>query len=329
MGVEMEPGAAPGRGALLLLAVIIVALAAVLVFSQWMSRREGSGLSPEYLPELAARMGMELQLEPARTDEIRSITNHFARILPPAEAVGAALVREAEDHRLYVYEHRYQGRDRLPTDVPTWHRVPVEMAVILVEMPGVDQPYWHVLRGGSLKAAVERFGNLITQGLEPLPAPPGMNLSSEDSKKAAEVLTTAAIDRMASWPDVRIAGVGPYVLFAPPPPASALIAQSTRQVNPALVPSLMAPGLEIDVQRALDVVNLLNLGRDPLPRVYHLDIPKPNLPSPPKLDLSGMDKAREELEQKLEEIRERPLLEGEEAREEDQTKEAAPTKGES
>lgn len=270
------------RVPIMVFGAVLVALILLLLFAQWMSRREGETQSPEALTELALRLGLEVQTPYPEADRLLQVTRRFERLLPPASSIGTALVREDVQHRLTVYEHRYEVEEAVPGDSSGRRRnFPVELAVILIEVPGEDLPYWEVQPGTPREGGVGMPG----AGLDRLETRAPLAAVSRDAKRATTVLSERALERLATWPDVRVAAEGPFLFFAPPPPSSAFYDMVKRKTSPQLVPSLLTSGLEIDIQRALDIVNLLDLDREPLPPVYRIDVPKPKIDLP-KLQLN-------------------------------------------
>lgn len=240
----------------------------------------------DLLSAAAAELEMTLQREAADADRILAISRALGDLVPPAERIGAALVRADDAHELIVYEHLYDAR-ALRTRTQS-HEMEVELLGILIRLPGVDLP---------------RFG-----------LRPDGTRATEEPEAAREIVTPEAIERMGSFRDFVLAAEGEHLLFLSEPPSSALVAATQRRTSPEFQPGLGNSGLKIDVQRALDITNLLALGRDPLPAVYRIDTGDIDVDvEVPELDL-GLDRHVEETHREIDAIMERHRKQSEERR---------------
>lgn len=140
---------------------------------------------------------------------------------------------------------------------------------------------------------------------------------SREPEAMAQRLDETVVQRMASWPDVLFVGSGRRLAAVWPEPAASLAYWAARSTSDALVPSITSSGFEWDLQRAVDIANLLfRLPQaEQIERVVELEIVVPEIELPeldlaPRLEEIRRDVQRRneetlrEFERDLEELRE-------------------------
>ena len=232
----------------------------------------------ELLANAAAELEMTLHESYSDAETLIAFTEDLNGIVEPAEEIGAALTRKAPDHELIVYEHRFDAR-ALRTTTQS-HSMGVELLGILIRLPGAELPLFGVRSDGRMAAP--------------------------DEAAARAVLGGGAAERMKSFRGFVMAAKGERVLFLSEPPRSALVAATQRSSGPEFLPGLRNSGLKIDVQRAIDITNLLALPPDQespaIADVYKIDTSDIEVNvEVPELDL-GLQETVSETRREIDEI---------------------------
>jgi hypothetical protein len=275
------------RRILLVCGVVIVICVAILAIDHYVvdARRPPRA---QRLAEVADELGLELRRDrpaddPTEAELIRAV-EPFAALVEPADDVGAVMSREAEGYRFWAYEHRYDAS--VASSRESLQGIEVELLVILFELPGAGLPEFHVTADGDFEVA--------------------------DRDALARVMTPEAARRIEAWEGFGIAAAGDHVVFAPRAPASPLAHAARREQSPEFEPGLLSSGFRVDLQRAIDVVNLMNLDVPRIAGVYGIGT-EVELPEPPEPDFGAVDEIVEdsgrrqdelveELERELEEL---------------------------
>ncbi|REK07742.1 MAG: hypothetical protein DWQ36_11020 [Acidobacteria bacterium] len=319
------------RGALLLggLLLVIVACAAVLLVDRFVvqPRRAAAAAPPDQ--RLAAEWGFEPVAPEHRQREVRRLLAGFEPFVEiDAFEVPSMVVRREAAGSVWAFELDVPGA--APVARPgSGQFMELEMGllqpVVVVERdagtPGEGEstpPFWFGFRPhlgsdpegpptpwAELLADVRQRGAAsridlgtgvdVDRGLAGTEQAPFVAMSPQP-ERAAALLSQAAVQRMASWPDVLFLGEGGRLVLLWPPPNASLAYWAARSTNPALVPSLSSPGVEWDLQRAVDVANRIAPEAPPLARVVEIEVEVPEIPIP-ELDLAGpLEEIRRETE---------------------------------
>jgi len=170
--------------------------------------------------------------------------------------VETVLWREDAAHRLWVFEFKASELVMVSSNAlrPLQrHRAGVTRLGIAVELKDVSLPGWNVLQG--------------------IDWPPPW--------------TAEAIARAERIEDLWLGMDGPFVVALARPDRFPLHEMVARNISPEFHPGLLNSALAIDVQRVVDVVNLLDTSAPPLPRVYRIEGIEVKLPAVARPDFSS------------------------------------------
>lgn len=234
--------------------------------------KRGEPSRQERLQVVSQELGLDLH-DPYSLERIKDLTEPFGDLVEPAVEVGAALTRTEEDHQLIAYEHRYRDT-ALNTGTQT-HDTEVEVLVILARLPGADLPSFAVFPDGSYRGDLGQIG---------------------------KALGTDAWVRMRGWREFAMGAEGETVIFAQLPPNSPLAAGIARRQSADFYPGLLNSGFKVDLQRAVDIVNLMPLDRQRLAAVYQIDIGEIKVELPELNLTSDMQAITEETHRKTQAI---------------------------
>lgn len=257
-----------------ILAGIIVVCCAILAVDRFIVRPNSGEATVDDLPEIAAEMEMELSPRGRHDERIKSATRKLAESTPgvdPADKVGDVFYRAGEGYELFVYEHGDE-RTALHTDTNR-HAATVNRLGILMRWPSADLPYFTAYNDGRVAAGGQ-------EGLR-------------------EILTEASMQRMQTFDGFTAAGGDEYLLFLSDAPGSTLMAIAEQSTSPEFQPGLRNSALKVDVQRAVDIANLMSITSFKVADVYIIDIgdidiqwEKPDL-------TSGMDEIAEQTREEV------------------------------
>lgn len=250
------------RGRLLkvLLAVILVCAAILLIYRFFVS-----GPAAEDAPsmnDIASRLGLQHVDAQSQAPTLLALLGRFKAIAGAPQSVQTVLWREDAAHRLWVFEFKASEVVMVSSNAlrPLQrHRAGVTRLGIAVELKNASLPGWNVRQGTDW--------------------PPPW--------------TAEAIARAERIEDLWLATDGPFVVALARPDRFPLHEMVGRNISPEFHPGLLNSALAIDVQRVVDVVNLLDTGAPPLPRVYRIDGVEVKLPAVPRPDFSGAFPRRE------------------------------------
>jgi len=121
---------------------------------------------------------------------------------------------------------------------------------------------------------------------------------SQENSEASTPLNAEALERLQRMDDYRMAMGSNHVLFASQLETFALLQASNQSVSSEFHAGLLNSALQIDVQRAVDIVNLLDADLPQVARFYTIDVPKPNITVPDASKISaGIDDIAKQMEQ--------------------------------
>lgn len=232
--------------------------------------------APKPLEEVASELGMVVADYDSRLiNGLRELSQRFHRVAPPVSEIGDILQRVDNQHRLFVYEHRYEGTGAYSNGANR-HTISVDLLAIAIDVKEARFPAFQMNDDGELL--------------------------SGSAEVVGKVLPAEARKRLAGWEDVGMAAEGRFVYFINEPPLFALNAVIEQNTSPEFRPGLRNSGLKVDVQRALDIVNMMRPGEPPLAPVYQIEVPTPTIEIP-KLNLTqSLSEIRAETHAEIERI---------------------------
>jgi hypothetical protein len=172
--------------------------------------------------------------------------------------------------------------------------LPDRLSIVVFEFPARSQPRWLLVDG-------EVHG---------------------EGPEVERIVTAEARQRAATWPEVLVAGDGPTVLVLARPPA-ALASLLARPDGARPGAALLAPGFDVELDRAIGLINLLDLGVEKVASVRRLAEPlavktpgfdramtelregpavEPPELKPVRFDTSGFDQARARFRERVDAI---------------------------
>lgn len=244
------------RGQLLkaLLAVLFLC-AAILLIDRFFVPRPPAEDAPA-VTDIATRLSLQHDAGQSQTATLRTLLGRFEPIAGAVQSIETVLWREDATHRLWVFEFKASEVVMVSSNrfrPLQRHRAGVTRLGVAVELKGRSLPAWSVLQDGDW------------------PAP----------------WTAGAIERAQRIEDLWLAMDGPFVVALARPDRFPLHEMVARSISPEFHPGLFNSALPIDVQRLVDVVNLLDTGAPPLARVYRIEGIEVKLPELRRPDLTG------------------------------------------
>lgn len=260
-----------------ILAAVIVICCAILAVDRFIVRPQSDSATTDDLPAIAAEMDMELSPRGTHDEQIQATTRSLAEATPgidPADTVGDVFYRAGEGYELFVYEH---GDERTAVHTDTnRHTATVNRLGILIRWPAAHLPYFTAYDDGRIAAGGD--------------------------ERLREILTRESIERMRGFDGFTAAGGGQSLLFLADAPSSALMALAEQSTSPEFQPGLRNSALKVDVQRAVDIANLMNVSSFAVADVYTVDVGDTDIQWK-KPDLtSGIDEVAAETHEKAAEI---------------------------
>lgn len=123
---------------------------------------------------------------------------------------------------------------------------------------------------------------------------------SQESAEAPSILSAEARQRLQRMDDFRMAMAHSHVLFASQLETLALLQATNQSVSSEFHAGLLNSALRIDVQRALDIVNLLDADLPTQSRFYSIDVPTLEIDMPDAIKISaGINEIAQETEAKI------------------------------
>lgn len=249
------------RQGLKVLLPVIALCAVILLVDRFFVSRPPAEEAPS-VNDIATRLGLQLDEDPSNAQMLRSLLGRFTPIAGSVQSVRTVLWREDAAHRLWVFE--FTASEVVMVSSSSLrplqrHRAGVTRLGIAVELKEVTLPNWSVLQGGDW------------------PRP----------------WTAEAIQRAQRIDDLWLATDASFVVALARPDRFPLREMVSRNISPEFHPGLLNSALAIDVQRVLDVVNLLDTDAPALARVYRIEGIEVKLPAAQRHDFSGVLPRRE------------------------------------
>lgn len=250
---------------------VIIAIGLIILGIDRFIVRRGEPSAEERLDALVEELDVVLREDAEAADQVRRLLAPFEEMAGNPTDIGPILYRQDEGGDLWVFEYRLRkmflyrlGRPNVDVDVP--------LLGILMELPpSAALPAWRSTSG------------------EPPPTPP---------------FSAPALARLAAVEDLDLAMDGRVVFFTSRLETWALQQAMNQRISAEFHPGLLNSALRVDVQRAIDVVNLLETGLPAMARFYELDIPKPSIEVPSATGISAtITRAAEELQIELDALR--------------------------
>lgn len=262
-----------GQKVILTICGVIIVLGSIILLIDKFIVKRGEPTRDESLATVQQELGFELHDPYSQAGELMHVSKRFEMIAPPADDIGAVMVQRTDDHEMFLYEHKYD--QRALRGATQTHSMSVELFGILFRLPGANLPDVFVLPDGSFSGKREDL---------------------------EQVYTPEAVERLKSWKDFAMGTSGEFILYIQRPPSNALVAASQRNTSADFQPGLLNSGLKVDVQRAIDITNMLKLDRPEIASVYTTDIGEIDVNvDVPELDL-GLDKTVKETHDKVDAI---------------------------
>ncbi|MEL6188841.1 MAG: hypothetical protein AAFU79_29830 [Myxococcota bacterium] len=286
-----------------LLAFVFVVGGAILAVDRWVVQPNRPVVDVE--GELET-YGFASVPEKERLEEARRLLEDVPGFLEAKSPAVQRMVRRSEPAgTVWAFELILDGELEVSSgEVRRRHSAKVELLqpVIVVERAEVDQGPWLIVPGSHVPKAVRGDLPALTLAVD------GLSAAGSDvpGLRSAETLA-----RLKAWPDVLFAGAGDRVVFFWPPPRATWMYWAKRSRGDAAVPSLATSGFEWDLQRAVDIANLIHPTAPELARVVTIDVPPPKIPRRSPNLTKGFKAQQKKLDEELERIR----IEGERARE--------------
>lgn len=187
------------------------------------------------------------------------------------EAVETVVYRADDQHRLWLFEFDERKTAFYRTNKPD-STIDVTLFGVLFELKGdVNLPAWS---------------------------------QAEDAAPPVPPFTLASMGVFSRLSDYRMAMNGNSILFTTAAEGWALKQVVDQRQSVEFHPGLFNSAMKVDVQVAVDVVNALDTGLEPLPRFYVIDVPEINIQIPQTTGISNrLNKVREDMNAELEALR--------------------------
>lgn len=254
-----------------LIACIPIGIGVLLVDHFWV--RRGTAPVEERLAEVAEKHGLTLEYESDLASALQEVLERFPEITGNAHSVGPVLWKEEAGYRLLLFEYEEERRFMRVRQGNVRRNIQGDVGRfgMVVQLAGLELPRWSQAGGA-----------------EP-PAPPW---------------TAEAVQRARAIDDLLLGMEGETILAVSRPERYALGEAMDRRRAPEFYTGLLGGSLHIDVQRVLDVVNLMQTGSSPLPRFYNIELPKIEIATP-SVDAfqERMEESRRRRQEEMEERR--------------------------
>lgn len=197
----------------------------------------------DLIVEAAEELRLELHQPYAQAEQLIEILQGFGEPVKPATEIGRVLKREDQQHRLWVYEHRYV-RPRPLTHRSSDSEREVQLLGILIESLGPELP--------------------------PLVRFPNGQFDTSDRERMESLVTPDLAQRLINLDEFSLVSAGQFLVMLSREPLVPLTAAIDRRRNPQFADGLANAALKIDVQRAIDIFNRLRPGEPPIADIYRL-----------------------------------------------------------
>jgi hypothetical protein len=224
------------------------------------------------LASVAHQLGLVIDEDPATARELHELMAAVPELGAAEAGIGPVLARVGADHRLWLFEVQVEQTLMVgyTGSAQRQHTGELSRLAIVLRLDGAQLPSWHQDQS------------------TPAPAPPW---------------TPAALARLARIEDLHLASHGPYLVAVARPGRIALLEKVQRERSVEFHPGLLNSALAIDTQRVIDVANLLDTARAPVPRIYAVQV-EVRLPETGRPDLgAGMRSGRAAMQADIERLR--------------------------
>jgi hypothetical protein len=193
------------------------------------------------LESVARELGLAVDEDPAAVRELRRVLDALPELGAAGAGIGPVLARTGAGHRLWLLEVEVEETLMVgyTGSAQRQHTGALRRLAIVLRLDGAQLPRWQQDQSA------------------PAPAPPW---------------TPAALARLARIEDLHLASNGPYLVAVARPDRFALLEKVQRERSVEFHPGLLNSALAIDVQRVIDIANLLETDPAPVPRVYGVDV---------------------------------------------------------
>jgi hypothetical protein len=195
----------------------------------------------EALAEVASSLGLQLNIASPDADMLQKALASFPELGVADARVEAVMSRADAQHRLWLFEFE------------------VDETLLIAPASGAGH---HSHRG-----TLTRLGIAIQQKHARYP-----RWIQDEHAEMLAPWNAGARERLARIEDLRLAMQGEFVIAIARPRGFGLLEQMQRERSVEFHPGLRNSALGIDVQRVLDVVNLLDPGATPLPSIHHVEV---------------------------------------------------------
>lgn len=254
-------------------AVIIVIGMAILAFDKYYVRRDEPS-KEQRVDELSERLELnDRSSDQTAQEHLMAVLGRFEEISGSVQEVDTILNRNDDETRLWLAEFDSR-RLALYRGAGQTSRINVPLLAIMIEFKGrASLPLW---------IQPERL---------------------DSDAEIAPPLNAEALARLQRMDDFRMAMSGNQVLFVSQLEAPALVQAINQRTSSEFHAGLLNSALQIDVQRAIDIVNLLDTELPQVARFYKIDVPPVDIDIPDRPISAGLDEIRDQTHAKIEEQR--------------------------
>jgi hypothetical protein len=228
------------RIVLMACAAVVVVAGGILLIDALFIRKESVPMQ-DALPVVAQRLGLTLEPESEDSEWLSQRLQQVPQLAAADIQVGPVLTRADALHRLWLFEFGV-AQTVLVSNRPQGglhaHQAVLDRLALVVQVHGARLPSW-------------------VQDVAPPSSPPW---------------TAEALTRLARIEDLRLATDGEFIIAVARPGAFGLYEMMARQRSVESYPGLLNSALPIDVQRVLDIVNLIRPEQGALPPIYRIDV---------------------------------------------------------